>query len=360
MKVISLKGSVTPYKIQEWEKIYEDLFNLETVKNLVGNHKEDIKVEIDSFGGDVDEGLRIYSFFRKYAKENNAKIITHAVGRCDSIATIIFLAGDSRIGNKFIEPFIHNPWMPPTEGEMDADHYQKQSNVLKLYEDKIAKFYSEHTALTFDEAKEIMKEGTYLLPEELIDIKFATEIEEVERPVNSLKILNKNKKVMNKKNQSILNKIGQLLNGPSNAVEINTAEGKTLVFNSLEEHQAPKKGDKAIIDGENADGEYIGQDGATYVFNKGELTEIKEKEEDLEPIFAKLDEILRIQNSSAEEVASMRKELDEVKASNAKYQGVLNSLKDLTADFTPEVNNGGKQEGNIKNRASSAIANLKK
>jgi len=71
---------------------------------------KDVKVRINSVGGDVDEGFAMYSELRRYAKENNAKITTLAEGRCASIATIIFLAGDVRIVTEYTEPFVHNAW----------------------------------------------------------------------------------------------------------------------------------------------------------------------------------------------------------------------------------------------------------
>jgi len=69
---------------------------------------KDVKVRINSVGGDVDEGFAMYSELRRYASENNAKITTFAEGRCVSIATIFFLAGDKRIVTEYTEPFVHN------------------------------------------------------------------------------------------------------------------------------------------------------------------------------------------------------------------------------------------------------------
>ena len=106
---IKIYGEIVPF--QDTWIIDNGYCNLTHVqKQLKEAEGQDVTVNINSFGGDVEEGFAIYTELRKYAKDNDAKITTRAVGRCASIATVIFLAGDKRVLTEYVEPFVHNAW----------------------------------------------------------------------------------------------------------------------------------------------------------------------------------------------------------------------------------------------------------
>jgi len=63
-----------------------------------------------------------------------------AEGRCASIATIIFLAGDVRIVTEYTDPFVHNAWCY-TMG--DAKKVMRTAVDLEKCNDKIAKHYQQ-------------------------------------------------------------------------------------------------------------------------------------------------------------------------------------------------------------------------
>ena len=58
---------------------------------------QDLKVKINSHGGDVASGFDIYTELRNYARENDAKITTYGEGKLASIATIVAPAFSSSI-----------------------------------------------------------------------------------------------------------------------------------------------------------------------------------------------------------------------------------------------------------------------
>src|SRR5690625_1280249 len=183
MSVIEIKGEVVPFKIQEWELDYGDYVNTDSIKNQLKNVSGDIEVHINSRGGDVDEGFMIYNELRRYAKDNNAKVTTKAVGRCDSIAISIFLAGDKRIANRFLEPFAHNPFTYIWD-EADKNVLKNAYDDISNYTNRIANHYAEHTKLTVEEALEHMNNNTFISPAEMVELGFAHENEEILRPVD--------------------------------------------------------------------------------------------------------------------------------------------------------------------------------
>lgn len=259
-------------------------------KDLKEANGDDVLVRINSVGGELHEGFAMYHSLRRYAKKHDAKIITLAEGNCASIATIIFLAGDERLVTESTSPFVHNAWVY-TWG--NAGQLTKTVDELSRVDDMIAKHYEIHTDLTKEEALLLMGEDTFISPEECVNIRFATAIEEVLRPMNSIKdIKNKYSRKMNKNEKkggvlaSLAAAAGFTLT-PKNksskpkAKLISTADGGELDFYELDDDQEPSVGDFANYDGSAADGEFTMSDGSIFVFDAGELTEIKESEEEI-------------------------------------------------------------------------------
>src|SRR5690554_5369702 len=87
-------------------------YNVDALERELSAAKgSDLFIEIDSVGGNVHTGLALFVELRRYAKENNATITTRSSCYVASIATAVFLAGDVRIVNEFMQPFIHEPYI---------------------------------------------------------------------------------------------------------------------------------------------------------------------------------------------------------------------------------------------------------
>jgi len=240
---------------------------------------KDVKVRIGSDGGDVNEGFAIYNELRRYAKDNNAKINTFAESRLSSIATVIFLAGDTRELSNDLQPFVHKAYVPDND-----DLTEKEEGYLEAVNTRIANHYALHTDLTIEEALELMNNETFISTQEAKEMRFATSIENVLRPV-ALQRFNTNKKEnkMNKKTQSILalaKSFMKKLSDVQNKV-VETADGKELDFYELEDEAVIEVGVKAYFDGMDAEGSFVMLSGETYVFVAGELTEIMPVEEEM-------------------------------------------------------------------------------
>lgn len=133
-----------------------------------------IDVFINSYGGEVAEGVAIYNALKRH----KAKVRTICDGFACSIASVIFMAGEERIMNEASMLMIHNAW---TFAEGNATELRKQADDL----DKITKLsvetYKAHSNLTEDEIVALMDAETWILPSEAVEYGFATSIAKAEK-----------------------------------------------------------------------------------------------------------------------------------------------------------------------------------
>lgn len=368
MAKVQIYGEIVPFQ-DEW--IIENGFcNLTHVNaQLEAAGGKDVEVAVNSPGGDVDEGFAIYTALRRYAKDNKATITTRADGRVASIATIIFLAGDKRIGSKYIEPFVHNArWFQ----DGDAEALKKASIVLEDANEKMARFYAEHTNLTYEEARDLMDEETFITSEEALNMRFFTEVEEIMRPValerysKAKNTTKKNKDMSDKKTEKgLLEHLKAFFKneGPKN-IEVFTSTNESLMFPDLEEGATPAVGDKAQIDGKAAEGRITLQDGTVYVFVAGVLEEIipAEEEEEDEGM-----EALKRENAELKaQIEAQAKQIEGVvakqKASDTRWDKLSKTISNYQVNEKDDGDKSRKPDGDPepKNRLAAAIKGLKK
>lgn len=129
-----------------------------------------INVYVNSYGGEVAEGLAIYNALRRH----KAKVITHCDGFACSIASVIFMAGDERVMSDSSLLMIHNAW---TYAEGNADALRKQADDLDKITEASITAYKTHSTLSEKEIKKLMNEETWITPSEALEYGFATAIE---------------------------------------------------------------------------------------------------------------------------------------------------------------------------------------
>lgn len=347
MHEIKLYGEVVPFQ-DAWIIEQGGYVNLTFLQNrLKEANGQDVLIRINSMGGDVDEGFAFYSELRRYAKDNGAKVTTLAEGRCASIATVFFLAGDERIVTEFTDPFVHNAW---TYEMGDKKTFTRVAADLERCDKKIAKHYANHTNLTEEEALILMDAETSISAEDAVALRFATKIEEVLRPVALQKILNSNK--MAKRKKGSLKAMFRKAMGFQNKI-LFTADEREIDFYELEDEDTPKVGDKATIDGANADGEFVMADGKTFVFDDGALTEIKEDapegdtaeiQETVEEIQETVEEIQEVLEVIVEEVVP---EISNLRKENSRLNAALNKLKGISGE-APKAKHGQSKKNQEK------------
>ena len=324
---------------------------------------EDILIDINSVGGCMNSGLSIYAKIKRYAKENNATITTRSDGFVASIATAIFLAGDKRIVNEFMQPFVHEPRFSYSTSET-ADDFRKDYMDLEQSRNILAEFYSKNTNLSKEEAISLMENDTWITAGRCLEIGFATEIEKLSQADNkivasiksNLKI-NKNDYKMKKSEiekevkASFFDKIisafgGEVKDNLKNELSIKTADQAEIVFSEIDDLTELEVGLTATIDGETAEGTHIIEvqdEKKELVFSDGQLIDIKtveveDNEEDEESIEDKIDAKLKaIESKFNKKIKSLEKENKTLKEKNSQTDKFFNKLKGISSEFDEKL-----------------------
>lgn len=132
----------------------------------------EVTVHINSMGGEVAQGVAIYNAL----KAHKAHVTTVCEGFACSIASVIFMAGDTRIMRNASLLMIHEAWMSATG---DAKGLRKAADDLETITELSKRAYMEHAtdALTREELDRLMVEETWILPEQALEYGLATEVE---------------------------------------------------------------------------------------------------------------------------------------------------------------------------------------
>lgn len=239
-------------------------------------------IHIHSQGGDVDEGFGIYDLLTNSGK----KITTIIEGNCQSIATIIALAGSSRKMTENSNFLIHNPWGMAV-GEASEIH--EYADEVKAAEIKILDFYIAKTGAKAEQIQPMMDAETKFTPEQAKELGFITEILKPISARSFKKITTKNSEEMKK---TIVDTIKALFK--DNNIEFKpkaaTTKGLDIVTDKGTLHietteTEPKVGDKATIEGAPAsEGEYVvtADESNITIDATGAISEIESAEEEQE------------------------------------------------------------------------------
>ena len=139
---------------------------------------EHIKVHINSYGGEVKEGLAIYNAL----KDSKMKVTTICDGFACSAASVVFMAGDERIIKEASLLMIHNAW---TFVQGDSNALRKQADDLEKITQASVNAYKSKATISEDEIKELMNNETWITAKEAVEYGFATKTEiEDERGVS--------------------------------------------------------------------------------------------------------------------------------------------------------------------------------
>lgn len=154
-----------------WDDDATDSSSLSKQLEEIGDVSQ-INVHINSYGGEVAEGLAIYNALRR----NGAKIRTTCDGFACSIASVIFMAGDERVMSDASLLMIHNAWT--------SAYGANAADLRKLADDMDAITQASKNAymsrVNIDEKRlgELMDAESWILPADAIEMGFATEVEE--------------------------------------------------------------------------------------------------------------------------------------------------------------------------------------
>ena len=220
---------------QESDVAYQDV--VEALNDLPAE-VSDIHVHINSYGGEVAEGVAIYNAL----KAHNARVTTICEGFACSIASVIFMAGDTRIMRASSLLMLHNAAMP---AHGDANAHRKAAEDLDVITELSKTAYLSHAtdALTREKLTEVMDAETWVAPETALEWGLCTEIDggdDADEPTQSARNL-----VM----QSLTNPLSRLHNAsdltgggihPISAASITTLEYPTYATLEVAEEHTPE------------------------------------------------------------------------------------------------------------------------
>lgn len=240
------------------------------------NPKE-VEVNINSVGGDVDEGMSIFNYLRGLGLP-----ITTKSAKAYSIAATIFMAGDIRLledgANRFM---IHMPWGKIQGGSAQLDAASAQ---LKQIENDFTKFYSTYTNVDESAIRRLLENETFMSATEAFELGISTGTYSTLQAVAYYSEDNNelNNETIMTKAEKLINAFSEFLNPkPVKSIEvlaliIQDANGDEFEFPELDENAQPEKDAKVIKGGEPANETILMPDGSKIIATDGVVTELVE------------------------------------------------------------------------------------
>ena len=167
---INIYGDICSWAWEEYGEMSSNILSKQL--EALGDVNE-IHVYINSYGGEVAEGLAIYNALRRH----KAKITTYCDGFACSIASVIFMAGDERVMNEASLLMIHNAW---TWASGNASELRKLAEDMDKITQASVEAYKAHSNLSEEEIKAKMDAETWILPSEALEWGFATTVDKTE------------------------------------------------------------------------------------------------------------------------------------------------------------------------------------
>jgi ATP-dependent protease ClpP protease subunit len=165
MSTIYLTGTVgAPL----WDEAF---FTAASVREQLAGVTGDLTVVINSGGGSATEGAAIYTLLRDYP---GGTVTTVTDGAAASAASLIFMAGESRIIRAGAFVLIHDPAQPYTAGRGTEDDHELMVRQLRVIADGYASIYAERAGISVKEARQIMKDETVMDGAMAMQLGFAT------------------------------------------------------------------------------------------------------------------------------------------------------------------------------------------
>lgn len=170
MEVAGSEADIDIYgDITAWPWVDSDVSSANLSAQLADLDVDVINVNINSYGGEVAEGLAIYNALKRH----KAKVRTCCDGFACSIASVIFMAGDERIMNEASLLMIHNAF---SFAEGDANALRKMADDLDLITNQSKKIYLANSNIDEAALTELMDKETFIEPKDALEMGFATSV----------------------------------------------------------------------------------------------------------------------------------------------------------------------------------------
>ncbi|HQD86959.1 MAG TPA: Clp protease ClpP [Bacillota bacterium] len=155
--------------IVSWPWLEGDVSSYNLAQEIAGLEVDTINVYINSYGGEVAEGLAIYNALRRH----KARVRTYCDGFACSAASVVFMAGDERIMSNASLLMIHNAW---TYTVGDQNQLRKDADDLEIITQASINAYMDHINITEEELKALMDAETWISANDALEMGFATSV----------------------------------------------------------------------------------------------------------------------------------------------------------------------------------------
>lgn len=160
--------------IVSWEWLESDVSSYTLARAIQDLDVDEISVHINSYGGEVAEGLAIHNSL----KNHPAKVRTICDGFACSAASVVFMAGDERVMNSASLLMVHNAW---SSASGNAKELRKAADDLETISSASAETYRAKVNLSEEELTALLDNETWITPADAVAWGFATEVLEEEQ-----------------------------------------------------------------------------------------------------------------------------------------------------------------------------------
>lgn len=155
--------------ITSWEWLESDVSSYTLARTIQALDADEITVHINSYGGEVAEGLAIHNSL----KNSKAKIRTVCDGFACSAASVVFMAGEERVMNPASLLMIHNAW---SSASGNAAELRKAADDLDAISKTAAEAYKARISLSDKDLAALLDNETWIAPQDAVAWGFATGI----------------------------------------------------------------------------------------------------------------------------------------------------------------------------------------
>ena len=148
------------------------LFKL--IQEQLSKGMKKLNLLISSPGGNVDPGIAIYNFLKGLPIE----VVTHNYGSCDSIAALVFCAGEKRYTVSNSRFLIHGIGLTVQNQRFNETNLREALASLKNQREIISKIIAKECKKKVEDVEADMLNGIVLNPEKAIEYGLATEIKD--------------------------------------------------------------------------------------------------------------------------------------------------------------------------------------
>lgn len=175
----AIRGEATPeLEIDVYDVVGGDMFfgggvTAQAVRSVLKQNAQasSIKVRMNSAGGDVFEGMAIYS----QLMEHTAKVVVQVDGLCASIASIIAMAGDEIVMGEGTWMMIHKPYSALLLDQRSED-LRNTADALDKMTESMAAIYAARTGQSKEDVTAAMQATTWMTADEAKKLGYATSV----------------------------------------------------------------------------------------------------------------------------------------------------------------------------------------